>query len=94
MQTEETGKQAIGLGTFARVDGPIQNRSIACDAEEDGMRIICGRSCLDNIKCGAVVYNHHDKLKDVDQDESTIRISPLEAKHTLNDFVRKTEMPP
>jgi hypothetical protein len=58
------------------------------------MRIICNGGCPDDVKCSAVVYDHRNELKDVDQDECTIRIVALEAESTLNHFVRKSNMPP
>jgi hypothetical protein len=64
------------------------------DVEKDGMRIACNGGCPDNMKCGTVVYNHRNKLKEVDQDERTIHIVTLEAESTLNHFIRKSNMPP
>jgi hypothetical protein len=88
------GKKASDLRAFAHVDGPIECRNIIRDVEKDGMRIVCNRCCPDNVKCGTVVYNCRNKLKDVDQDECTVRIVALEAESTLNHFVRKSNMPP
>jgi hypothetical protein len=56
--------------------------------------IACNGGCPDNVKCSTVVYNHRNKLKEVDQDERTIPIVPLEAESTLNHFVRKSNMRP
>jgi hypothetical protein len=76
------------------VEGPVQCRRVVCDVKENRMRILCDGSCLDNVKCGTVVYDHRDKLKDTDSDERTICIVAFEAKRRLNDFAWETMMPP
>ncbi len=60
-----------------------------CDIEEDRMRIFCDGGCLDNLKFGAVVDDHGNKLQDVDQNEFAICIVSFEMKHMLDDFVRE-----
>ncbi len=51
--------------------------------------LVNDEGCLDNVKCGTVVYNHHKKLKDIDQNEYTIHIVALEAERMLNELVRE-----
>jgi hypothetical protein len=59
------GKQTTKLGMFSCMDGSIQCRNIIHYVEKDGMRILCDRVCLENMKCSAVVYNHRNNLKDI-----------------------------
>ena len=65
-QTEEPSEQVADFGLLACTSRPAQGRCIIGHVEQNWIRIVGGRRCRDEMERCTVVYNHGNKLKDVD----------------------------
>jgi hypothetical protein len=82
-------KQVTQLGTFACVDCPVWGRHIVRHVKKDRMRIFCDGGYLDDMKCGAGIDDHHNKLQDVDSNKHVVCIVSFEIERKLDDFARE-----
>ena len=73
-RTEEPSKQAADFGLLACTSRPAQGRGVVGHIEQNWIRVISGRCCRDEMERSTVVYDHCNKLKDVDQDKEPILV--------------------
>jgi len=73
-RTKEPSKQAADLRFLACTSRPAQGRCVIGHVEQNWIRIISGQHCRDKMERCTVVYDHGNKLKDVDRDKEPILV--------------------
>ncbi len=73
-RTEEPSEQAADFGLLACTSRPAQGRGVVGHIEQNWIRVISGQCCRAEMELCTVVYDHSDKLEDVDLDEEPILV--------------------